>query len=141
MTERESVVSVRMKTGITGYRDGQPWPAVGETIELPEAEAAGLVANGYAVLASDPDTDAAQVEALAAEAEADRLDAEHKAKHGPEEGDADGADADHRDDEAANDGDATADPDDGGDTGDGSTVDGNTTKPVAKSPRKPRAKS
>lgn len=39
---------VRMKTNITGYRNEEPWPEVGETIDVPEHEAEQLIANGYA---------------------------------------------------------------------------------------------
>lgn len=31
-----------------GARNGQPWPAKGETVDLPTAEAAHLVASGVA---------------------------------------------------------------------------------------------
>lgn len=44
---------VTMRTNITGYRNGAPWPAPGESIDLPDSEAAGLVANGYAKEATD----------------------------------------------------------------------------------------
>ncbi len=41
---------VRMKTRIGGYRNGEPWPAPGGTIDVPAHEAHGLIANGYASL-------------------------------------------------------------------------------------------
>jgi len=41
---------VRMKTRIGGYRNGEPWPAPGGTIDVPAHEAHGLIANGYATL-------------------------------------------------------------------------------------------
>ncbi|MFD7860973.1 hypothetical protein [Streptomyces sp. NPDC059783] len=39
---------IRMKVAMSGLRNGQPWPAVGETTELPTAEAAHLCASGIA---------------------------------------------------------------------------------------------
>lgn len=44
---------VRMKTNITGFRNGVEWPAVGGTLEVPDDEAASLIANGYAEEATD----------------------------------------------------------------------------------------
>lgn len=44
---------VRMKTRIGGYRNGEPWPAPGETIDVPAHEAHGLIANGYATQERD----------------------------------------------------------------------------------------
>lgn len=42
--------TVRMVARISGSRDGKDWPAPGETIDLPEAEANQLLLNGMAVL-------------------------------------------------------------------------------------------
>lgn len=39
---------VQMNTQIGGYRNGEPWPLKGGTIDLPDHEAADLIANGYA---------------------------------------------------------------------------------------------
>jgi hypothetical protein len=39
---------VRMKTDVSGARDGEPWPPRGGTIELPDDEAAQLCASGMA---------------------------------------------------------------------------------------------
>ena len=41
-------MKVKMIASITGTRDGQEWPAAGETVELPAAEAADLVEAGLA---------------------------------------------------------------------------------------------
>lgn len=56
---------VRMRVHITGYRDGEPWPAVGGTIDVPDGEAADLVANQYAepVGGNDAGSPAATIEA------------------------------------------------------------------------------
>jgi hypothetical protein len=40
---------VRMTVTISGSRDGRPWPRRGETIELPDEEAASLCASRLAV--------------------------------------------------------------------------------------------
>ena len=45
--------TVRMVGRISGTRDGKDWPAPGETVTLPEAEATALLINGMAV---DPGT-------------------------------------------------------------------------------------
>lgn len=39
---------VVMTVGIGGFRNGEPWPAAGDTIDLPDLEAADLIAAGYA---------------------------------------------------------------------------------------------
>jgi hypothetical protein len=44
--------TVRLTTDISGTRDGQPWPGKGETVDVPDDEAAQLVDAG---LAEDPD--------------------------------------------------------------------------------------
>lgn len=38
----------RMKVNMSGSRDGVDWPARGETVDLPDAEAAHMVASGLA---------------------------------------------------------------------------------------------
>lgn len=42
------MATVRMRIQITGARDLEPWPAPGELIEVPDHEAADLIAAGYA---------------------------------------------------------------------------------------------
>lgn len=49
---------VVMTTNIGGYRDGVPWPAPGDSIDVPDHEAVDLVVAGYARPA-DPDLAAA----------------------------------------------------------------------------------
>lgn len=48
-----------MTRHIGGYRNGEPWPAIGGTIDVGDAEAADLVAAGYATEAPDEENDAA----------------------------------------------------------------------------------
>lgn len=45
---------VTMKTKIGGFRNGVEWPPIGGTIDVPDHEAADLVANGYAEPAAEP---------------------------------------------------------------------------------------
>lgn len=45
---------VRLLVEITGTRDGEPWPPLGDVVDLPDAEATDLVRGGLAVEASDP---------------------------------------------------------------------------------------
>jgi hypothetical protein len=42
------MTKVRMSVSISGSRDGEPWPPVGDEVTLPDEEAASLVAAGYA---------------------------------------------------------------------------------------------
>jgi len=46
-------MQVKMIAQLTGTRDGEDWPRVGATIDLPDAEAADLIMNGYAVDPAD----------------------------------------------------------------------------------------
>lgn len=39
---------VTMKVDLSGTRNGQPWPRRGETVDLPDGEAAQLCASGMA---------------------------------------------------------------------------------------------
>lgn len=41
-------MKIRMKTQLTGSRNGVRWPVAGETKELPEGEALELIAAGLA---------------------------------------------------------------------------------------------
>ena len=41
-------MKVRMKAGLTGTRNGEPWPDRGEVIDLPEQEARDLIHSGIA---------------------------------------------------------------------------------------------
>jgi hypothetical protein len=41
-------VKVKLREQITGYRNEVAWPAVGEVVDLPDAEAAKLCAAGRA---------------------------------------------------------------------------------------------
>jgi hypothetical protein len=48
-----------MKTALSGTRDGVPWPPAGDSVDLPDEEAAHLVAAGLAVeLDGDDETPA-----------------------------------------------------------------------------------
>lgn len=38
---------VKMLVHIAGTRNGQRWPGIGETVELPDDEAAHYIAQGY----------------------------------------------------------------------------------------------
>ncbi|MEJ1195074.1 hypothetical protein [Pseudarthrobacter sp. CCNWLW207] len=52
----EKKKTVRLVGRISGTRDGEDWPAPGETIALPESEANQLLRSGIAV---DPDVETA----------------------------------------------------------------------------------
>lgn len=39
---------IKMTANITGTRDGVDWPAVGGTLDVPDTEAADLIAAGLA---------------------------------------------------------------------------------------------
>lgn len=76
---------VRMKTKIGGYRNGDKWPEVGGTIDLPAHEAESLIANGYATAAADSDPEPV--------VDADEPEIEEWAVDGPEQETADAATA------------------------------------------------
>jgi hypothetical protein len=49
-------VLVRMRTDVSGLRNGQPWPPRGGTVELPDDEAAQMCAAGTAEPVHDPES-------------------------------------------------------------------------------------
>ena len=109
------MIVVEMRQNITGTRDGVPWPVVGATIELPDAEADRMVAAGYCAYTDDrtpPVEDAA-------EAPAPRKSRRRAAKE------TDGADTAHSDEEPVPDSDEAA-PVEGSD--DGPVPDGKPAK-------------
>lgn len=48
---------VQMITHITGFRNGQPWPVPPGTIDLPDGEAADMIAAGHARIPEEDATD------------------------------------------------------------------------------------
>jgi hypothetical protein len=46
-------VRVRMKQRIGGYRNGEPWPEPGASIDVPDHEADDLITQGYAAALTD----------------------------------------------------------------------------------------
>lgn len=48
---------IRMRTDVSGSRDGQPWPKRGETMDVSDAEGADLCASGMAEPVGDKDHD------------------------------------------------------------------------------------
>ncbi len=46
---------VKMRAEVSGLRDGKPWPPIGGTIDLPDAEAVHMCANGSALPVHDPE--------------------------------------------------------------------------------------
>lgn len=46
---------VKMRAHVSGLRDGQPWPPVGGTIDVPDDEGATLCANRMAEPVYDPE--------------------------------------------------------------------------------------
>lgn len=50
-------MKVRMRKHIGGYRDGVEWPEVGDVIDVPDDEAAHLIAAGYADEHEEPHAD------------------------------------------------------------------------------------
>lgn len=42
-------MKVRLIYKLEGTRNGEPWPAVGGTIDVPMSEAINLISHGYAV--------------------------------------------------------------------------------------------
>lgn len=52
-------MKIRMQVQMSGTRNGQPWPRLGEVAELPTTEAAHLVAAGIAEQVDEVETAAA----------------------------------------------------------------------------------
>jgi hypothetical protein len=50
-------MKVRLTQTISGTRDGKPWPAAGEEIDLPESEAVAMLQNGTAKAVNTKDAD------------------------------------------------------------------------------------
>lgn len=48
-------MKIRMKTDVSGNRDGQPWPKRGEVVDLPDDEATEMCETGMAEPASKDD--------------------------------------------------------------------------------------
>lgn len=71
---------VAMKTKIGGFRDGRPWPGVGGLIDLPDHEAADMIANGYC-----EESDADEIEQP--ETESDETETEDGGEAGDSESD------------------------------------------------------
>jgi hypothetical protein len=74
-------MKVKMIASITGTRNGQDWPAAGETVDLPDAEARDLVAGGLAVELDKKAT--AAVETAAVEAPETAAEAKPRARKAP----------------------------------------------------------
>lgn len=55
---------VRLRGDISGTRDGQSWPPRGSTVELPDDEAAMLVATGMALPVPDDQVEMAVLPAV-----------------------------------------------------------------------------
>lgn len=62
---------VRMKVGVSGTRNGQPWPARGETLDLPDDEGAQMCASGMAEPVAEHDKAEKAVPAETAEKRAE----------------------------------------------------------------------
>lgn len=45
---------VEIRVQITGLRDGQPWPAPGQVVDLPDAEAVDMLAAGLVAPLPEP---------------------------------------------------------------------------------------
>ncbi|WDO09955.1 hypothetical protein ME763_32210 [Streptomyces murinus] len=53
-------MKIRMKTDVSGSRDGQPWPRRGSTLEVPDAEGADLCKAGIAEPVAKKDAEAVE---------------------------------------------------------------------------------
>jgi hypothetical protein len=48
-------MQVRMRVSISGTRNGEPWPGLGQLVELPEAEALHMLNAGMAEAVAEPE--------------------------------------------------------------------------------------
>ncbi|KPC73717.1 hypothetical protein ADL26_13375 [Thermoactinomyces vulgaris] len=75
---------VTMKVDLSGTRNGEPWPRRGETVDLPDEEAAQLCASGMAETAKGKVEKAVPSKAEVAEPEpAEATEAPKAEKRGP----------------------------------------------------------
>ena len=68
-------MKVRMLAEINGTRDGVDWPKRGQTIDLPDHEAADLILGGLASAADDTEAPSAPSPAPVAVADSNEADA------------------------------------------------------------------
>lgn len=59
---RRQSMKIRMKVDISGTRNGEPWPAKGEIIDLPADEAQSLIDGNMAETIAKTKTETAAVE-------------------------------------------------------------------------------
>jgi hypothetical protein len=69
-------MKIRMIASLSGLRDGQPWPAPGSEIVVPDAEGAELCAIGHAAPVASP----AEAEKRPAPADAEKRPARRAVK-------------------------------------------------------------
>lgn len=115
-------VTVKMSRRIGGYRNGEPWPAKGDTLEVTPTEAIDLVAAGYAEIVTNP---------------AEETTNEALNNDGDNDPEPDGDDA-----EPETEGDP-ADPESDGDDAEPEPADGaeaEPSTPVKNTPRRPRVR-
>lgn len=53
---------IRMLVAITGTRNGEPWPEVGEEVDVSEAEAVDMITAGLAEVGEEVDVTASKPE-------------------------------------------------------------------------------
>lgn len=77
-------MQVKLVSDMSGLRNGEPWPSIGETVDLTDDEANQMLINGSAVLPNQKhafaDARLAQKQAAEKKAEADNKAALDKAK-------------------------------------------------------------
>lgn len=78
-----------MTRNLHGYRQGVEWPAKGETIDIPDHEAADLVANGYAIAAAEATEEETTDEDTTDTTDADKVTGEGSDADDAEQGDDD----------------------------------------------------
>jgi hypothetical protein len=69
-------VKVRMKVGISGSRNGRPWPEIGEEVTLPDQEGKEMCESGMAEpVAEKPRTETREAKTEAREASTETREA------------------------------------------------------------------
>ena len=48
-------MKIRIKAGLSGLYNGKPWPEVGDTIDVPDVVAVGLLDGGFAAAVKEAD--------------------------------------------------------------------------------------
>ncbi|MEV7755630.1 hypothetical protein [Streptomyces griseofuscus] len=76
-------MKIRMKTDVSGSRNGEPWPGRGSTLEVPDAEGADLCKAGIAEPVAKKDAEAVEKATPPDDTEQRQADDDQQPQKGP----------------------------------------------------------